>query len=303
MTLARRDPQRTGAEPHSAATAGGHGDCISQACIHSEPRRCVTDALFLGFRSRCSCGPCGYGSIGSAVLFQRSKDAMVTVPSGSEPQVAFISGVAPTRKAGHHPLQPGGGNTQATFLRAERRARDEVGPRLSDRPAAPWRTGSTARRNGRPPSRRHRRSQPGAVVGVGRYGFTLAPSEQAANQVFFRATGTKQTYQSPSFSRPRRRQRPRRTDHEVEDPHRYQPAVLACRHLLRRCRRLWWQMLHEIGHMLGLGPAGPTTAMSTSQPSSSSAPTTRAWTLMSYIDPTNAKAKFFDDYPVTADWG
>ena len=65
-------------------------------------------------------------------------------------------------------------------------------------------------------------------------------------------------------------------------------------------------LVHEEGHMLGLGHAGPYNAGANLDPSAQqfSVYDTRLWTLMSYIDPSNTSAKYYGSYPVPGtDWG
>jgi hypothetical protein len=65
----------------------------------------------------------------------------------------------------------------------------------------------------------------------------------------------------------------------------------------------WQTVVHEIGHMLGLGHGGPYNGKVDPSTQQFSAYDTRLWALMSYIDP-NVTAKFSASYPVTGtDWG
>jgi Ca2+-binding RTX toxin-like protein len=63
-------------------------------------------------------------------------------------------------------------------------------------------------------------------------------------------------------------------------------------------------MVHEIGHMLGLGHSGPYNSNVNAFTQQYSVYDNYLWSIMSYIEPTDAKAKYFGDYPVTGtSWG
>ena len=63
-------------------------------------------------------------------------------------------------------------------------------------------------------------------------------------------------------------------------------------------------LVHEIGHMLGLGHAGPYNGSVNSATQQFSPYDSRLWSLMSYINPWDTTAKYFNSYPVTGtNWG
>jgi peptidase M10/serralysin-like protein/hemolysin type calcium-binding protein len=57
--------------------------------------------------------------------------------------------------------------------------------------------------------------------------------------------------------------------------------------------------LHEEGHAIGLGHAGPYNGNVNSSTQQFSAYDTRLWSIMSYIEPSDARAEYFSSYPVT----
>lgn len=62
--------------------------------------------------------------------------------------------------------------------------------------------------------------------------------------------------------------------------------------------------LHEEGHALGLGHAGPYNGSANPATQQFSAYDTRLWSIMSYLEPRTSSAAYFSDYPVTGtNWG
>ena len=63
-------------------------------------------------------------------------------------------------------------------------------------------------------------------------------------------------------------------------------------------------LVHEEGHMLGLGHAGPYNGNVNAATQQFSPYDTRLWSVMSYIDPWTTNAKYYSSYPVTGtNWG
>jgi Ca2+-binding RTX toxin-like protein len=63
-------------------------------------------------------------------------------------------------------------------------------------------------------------------------------------------------------------------------------------------------LVHEIGHLMGLGHGGPYNGDVDPATQQFSAYDTRLWTIMSYIDPWDGSAKYYGSYPVTGtNWG
>ncbi len=61
----------------------------------------------------------------------------------------------------------------------------------------------------------------------------------------------------------------------------------------------YYTPVHEEGHVLGLGHGGPYNGNVNSSQQQFSAYDTRLWDLMSYIDPEDTTAKYYNSYPVT----
>ncbi len=63
-------------------------------------------------------------------------------------------------------------------------------------------------------------------------------------------------------------------------------------------------VMHEVGHLLGLGHGGAYNGNVNAATQQYSAYDTRLWTIMSYIDPQTSSAKYASSYPVTGtNWG
>lgn len=65
---------------------------------------------------------------------------------------------------------------------------------------------------------------------------------------------------------------------------------------------VWGTIIHELGHSLGLGHAGPYNGFVNPNTQQFSAFDTLLWSIMSYIGP-DENAKYDDEYPIQANWG
>ena len=66
---------------------------------------------------------------------------------------------------------------------------------------------------------------------------------------------------------------------------------------------VWSTLIHEVGHIAGLGHAGPYNFTVNTQQQQFGAYDTRLWSVMSYISPGDTKTTYYGNYPVHTNWG
>ena len=65
---------------------------------------------------------------------------------------------------------------------------------------------------------------------------------------------------------------------------------------------VWSTLIHEVGHILGLGHGGPYNSNVNLEQQQFGAYDNTAWSLMSYIDPNDAAARYYGDYATYVQW-
>ena len=65
---------------------------------------------------------------------------------------------------------------------------------------------------------------------------------------------------------------------------------------------VWSTLIHEVGHIVGLGHGGPYNFSVNTEQQQFGAYDSRAWSIMSYIDPNDPAARFYGDYATYVQW-